>query len=77
MVVAVTRAVIAYGIFFAIILTVVGVTGVPRTIGLIQPILLFLLITFSRFVARFWLGGMYIEQLRQGRKPRDAAFSVG
>ena len=57
--------------------TLVGVAGVPRTIGLLQPVVLFLLVALSRFVARFWLGGMYIERLRQGSKPRALIYGAG
>ena len=76
-VLAVTKAVAVYGVIFASVFTLVGVTGVPRTIGLLQPVVLFLLVALSRFVARFWLGGMYIERLRQGSKPRALIYGAG
>jgi FlaA1/EpsC-like NDP-sugar epimerase len=75
--IAVLKAVAVYAIIFAVVFTLVGVEGVPRTIGLIQPILLFILIALSRFAARFWLGGMYIEQLQQGSKPRALIYGAG
>ena len=76
-VLAVTKAVAFYGVIFASVFTLVGVVGVPRTIGLLQPVVLFLLVALSRFVARFWLGGMYIERLRQGSKPRALIYGAG
>ena len=76
-VLAVTKAVALYGVIFASVFTLVGVNGVPRTIGLLQPVVLFLFVALSRFVARFWLGGMYIEQLRQGDKPRALIYGAG
>ena len=76
-VLAVTRAVAFYGVIFASVFALVGVAGVPRTIGLLQPVVLFLLVALSRFVARFWLGGMYIERLRQGTKPRALIYGAG
>ena len=76
-VLAVTKAVAFYGVIFASVFTLVGVAGVPRTIGLLQPVVLFLLVALSRFVARFWLGGMYIERLRQGSKPRALIYGAG
>jgi hypothetical protein len=36
-----------------------GVEGVSRTVGLIQPILLLMLVGASRAAARVWLGGLY------------------
>ena len=76
-VLAVTKAIAVYGVIFASVFTLVGVAGVPRTIGLLQPVVLFLLVALSRFVARFWLGGMYIERLRQGNKPRALIYGAG
>ncbi|MDB2528295.1 polysaccharide biosynthesis protein [Alphaproteobacteria bacterium] len=76
-VLAVTKAIAVYGTIFATVFTLVGVPGVPRTIGIIQPIILFLLVALSRFVARFWLGGMYIERLQQGSKPRALIYGAG
>jgi FlaA1/EpsC-like NDP-sugar epimerase len=76
-VLAVTKAIAVYGVIFASVFTLVGVSGVPRTIGLLQPVVLFLFIALSRSVARFWLGGMYMEQLRQGNKPRALIYGAG
>ncbi len=76
-VLAVSKAIAVYGVIFASVFTLVGVSGVPRTIGLLQPVVLFLLVALSRFVARFWLGGMYIERLRQGNKPRALIYGAG
>ena len=76
-VVAVTKAIAVYGFIFAAVFTIIGVAGVPRTIGIIQPIILFLLIALSRFAARFWLGGIYIEHLRHGNRPRALIYGAG
>jgi FlaA1/EpsC-like NDP-sugar epimerase len=56
--IVVARAVGIYGISFAALFTAWGVNGVPRTIGLIQPILLLIAIGGSRTLARYWLGGL-------------------
>lgn len=53
-----TRAFIIYaGIIFCIF-TVLGVDDVPRSIGVIQPIILFIGIGASRYFVRYWLGGI-------------------
>ena len=54
----VARAVGIYGLSFAALFTAWGVNGVPRTIGLIQPLLLLIAIGGSRTAARYWLGGL-------------------
>jgi FlaA1/EpsC-like NDP-sugar epimerase len=48
-----------YGTIYAAIFTIYGVEGVPRTIGIIQPILLLFGVGASRLFARYWLGGSY------------------
>jgi FlaA1/EpsC-like NDP-sugar epimerase len=51
-----TRVFIIYaGLFFSVF-TLYGVDGVPRSIGVIQPMLLFIGIGASRYFVRYWLG---------------------
>ncbi|EED65435.1 nucleoside-diphosphate sugar epimerase/dehydratase [Comamonas testosteroni] len=54
-VVATATSVLIYGIFFFAILLWMRWNGVPRSIGLIQPILFLLLAGGWRIVARYWL----------------------
>jgi FlaA1/EpsC-like NDP-sugar epimerase len=49
-------AILVYGAFFGLIVTGIGLPGVPRTIGLIQPILLLLGVGCSRAVVGYWFG---------------------
>ncbi|MDB2325088.1 polysaccharide biosynthesis protein [Alphaproteobacteria bacterium] len=74
---AVGKAVAVYGVIYATILIFYGLDGVPRTIGIIQPILLFILVMMSRFIASFWLGGLYREHLRQKRLPKALIYGAG
>ena len=66
------RATLIYGILYAVIFTFIGVQGVPRTVGLIQPIVVFLLVGFSRAIARVWLGGLYQLEMKKSSLPRRA-----
>ena len=50
------RVFIIYTCLFFAIFTIIGVEGVPRSIGIIQPILLFIGIGTSRYFIRVWLG---------------------
>ena len=75
--VAVGRAMLFYGLAFAAIFTLWGVEGVPRTVGLIQPILLLLLVGASRAAARVWLGGLYNQQLRKASLPQALIYGAG
>ena len=55
---SIARVFIIYtGLFFCAF-TLIGVDGVPRSIGIIQPILLFIAIGTSRYFVRYWLGGL-------------------
>lgn len=74
---AVARAVGIYGLLYASIFTAIGVTGVPRTVGIIQPILLLLLIGASRALARVWLGDQYQSILKQVSRPKVLIYGAG
>ena len=52
------RVFIIYTCLFFIVFTIIGVEGVPRSIGIIQPILLFIGIGTSRYFIRTWLGNI-------------------
>ncbi len=64
------RSIIIYGILYSAIITAFGVDGIPRTIGIIQPILLFIGIGSSRMLIRFWLGQIHLtsEQKKSLKK---------
>ena len=75
--VTVTRAMAVYGLLYASVITAVGIQGVPRTIGLIQPMLLLLTVGASRALARFWLGGLYQSQLKLAALPKVLIYGAG
>jgi len=74
---AVTKATAIYGLLYAAVFTSVGIQGVPRTIGLIQPMLLLLTVGASRALARFWLGGLYQSQLKLAALPKVLIYGAG
>ncbi|PLQ01553.1 polysaccharide biosynthesis protein [Cupriavidus pauculus] len=51
------KAVGLYGALFFSVLLLLKLDGVPRSMGLIQPMLFLLLVGASRALARFWLAG--------------------
>jgi FlaA1/EpsC-like NDP-sugar epimerase len=75
--VVVGRAMLLYGAAFAALFTFWGVEGVPRTVGLIQPILLLVFVGASRAAARVWLGGLYRQQLRKAFLPQALIYGAG
>ena len=50
------RIFVAYTASFFVLFTFFGLEGVPRSIGVIQPLLLFIAIGATRFLLRYWLG---------------------
>lgn len=73
----VARAVGIYGLLYAAIFTAISLSGVPRTVGLIQPILLLLMIGASRVIVRLWLGGHYENILRHAARPKVLIYGAG
>jgi FlaA1/EpsC-like NDP-sugar epimerase len=76
-VVAVVRASGIYGVLYSVIFTFVGITGVPRTVGIIQPILLLLFVAQSRVLVRLWLGDRYQRILRREGRTKVLIYGAG
>lgn len=47
------RAFLVYSIPTVVLFSIIGLAGVPRTIGIIQPIIFFIMVGFSRVTARY------------------------
>jgi len=73
----VARAVGIYGVLYASIFTAIGITEVPRTVGIIQPILLLLFVGASRAFARVWLGDRYRSILKEAARPKALIYGAG
>ncbi len=74
---AVARAIVVYGLIYASLFTVIGITEVPRTIGIIQPILLLLFVGASRAFARVWLGDRYQTILKRAKRTKVLIYGAG
>jgi FlaA1/EpsC-like NDP-sugar epimerase len=74
---AVARAVSIYGLLFASLFTAIGIAGVPRTVGIIQPILLLLLVGASRAMARAWLGDQYLNIIKRASRQKVLIYGAG
>ena len=75
--VTVTKAVCIYGLAYAILFSVIGLGGVPRTVGLLQPLLLLLAVGLSRALANVWLGGDYLSILKTSNLPKVLIYGAG
>lgn len=75
--VTVAKAMLIYAVLYASVVMTFGLPGVPRTIGLIQPLLLLLAVGSSRLFARYWLGGLYQRQIKLASLPKALIYGVG
>ncbi|PUE56801.1 polysaccharide biosynthesis protein [Limnohabitans sp. Rim8] len=75
--ITVVKASVVYAVMYGLVFTVFGVEGVPRTIGIIQPMLLVVFVVASRAAARYWLGGFYRNELKLAMRPKVLIYGAG
>lgn len=75
--VTVAQATAIYTFAYAAIFFAVGITGIPRTTGIIQPLLLFIAVGGSRAVIRYLLGEGHNRLLAQGRRRPVMIYGAG
>jgi FlaA1/EpsC-like NDP-sugar epimerase len=66
-----------YALIYIVVITVIGLPGVPRSIGIIQPMLLLFAVGLSRAFARLWLGGMYQAHWQRLTLPKALIYGAG
>lgn len=71
--VGIARACFVYGLLYAAVFLLLGVSGVPRTVGLIQPLIYFCLLAVNRMSLRSMLGRIG----SQGGCPRVLIYGAG
>ena len=75
--ITVVKASVVYAVMYGVVFAVLGVEGVPRTIGIIQPMLLVVFVVASRAAARYWLGGFYRNELKLAMLPKVLIYGSG
>jgi len=73
----VIKCVLIYGAVYMVIFTVISVPAIPRTVGILQPMLLLLAVGLSRFVARYFLYDAYSEILGEAAPIRTLVYGAG
>lgn len=73
----VAKAVTIYGLIYAVIFTAISVPGVPRSIGVLQPLLLLVAISVSRLTTRYFFGAAYQRHLRRSRARNVFIYGAG
>ena len=71
------KAIAFYAVIYGFVFTVIGIPGVPRTVGILQPLLLLLGVALSRTFVRYWLGGIYQGILGKDGLPKVLIYGAG
>ena len=73
----VIKAVASYGVLYALVMYWLALPGVPRTLGLLQPLLLLLAMAGSRATARYLLSGLFLNQHQRNSRPKVLIYGAG
>jgi len=73
----VSKSIIIYGFLFSSFITLISFKNVPRTIGIIQPLLLFFTVGGSRALIRYWIGNLYRVRIKKSNLPKAAIYGAG
>jgi FlaA1/EpsC-like NDP-sugar epimerase len=74
---ALVKSCTAFGVLYLLLFTFVGIPGVPRSVGVNVPLMLFVTTGASRLFVRYWLGGMYLRVLDAGTLPQVVIYGAG
>ena len=72
-----TGAMLLYAVLFSGVFAFYGIKGVPRKVGLIQPLVLFIFIGSSRILARVWLGRLTVDSSKKSKVKRVLIYGAG
>ncbi len=70
-------AITVFFIPYSALFTFYGLPQVPRTIGMIAPVMIFILIGGSRAFARLWLSDLYLSVLSKEQTPSILIYGAG
>ena len=73
----VSKSIFIYGFVFSLLITIISFKDVPRTIGIIQPLLLFFAVGGSRALVRFWIGDLYKKRLNKPTLKNAVIYGAG
>jgi len=76
-IVTISFAIFTYGLLFFSIISIYGISGIPRSIGIIQPLVLFFAITLSRLGVRFLLSEIYQSKETFTSLPNALVYGAG
>ncbi len=75
--ISISISIIVYGLLYFSVIAIYGFDGVPRSIGLIQPMLLFFAIAISRLSARYLLDEIHKNKSTNSLIPKVLVYGAG
>jgi FlaA1/EpsC-like NDP-sugar epimerase len=73
----VSIALLAYGFLYFSVFAVYGIKGIPRSIGIIQPMLLFFVIIISRLFIKYLFGSNYVFKNKDHFSKKILVYGAG
>tara|TARA_Y100001968_G_scaffold316258_1_gene343861 strand:+ start:10117 stop:12066 length:1950 start_codon:yes stop_codon:yes gene_type:complete len=73
----VSKSVLIYGFLFSILITLISFQDIPRTVGIIQPLLMFFAVSASRAYVSYWLGDIYKTRIKSSNYPNAIIYGAG
>ena len=73
----VSKSIFIYALLFSFLITFISFKDIPRTIGFIQPILLFFAVGCSRAFVGYWIGDLYKNRIRESKLPKAIIYGAG
>jgi FlaA1/EpsC-like NDP-sugar epimerase len=74
---SVSIALLIYGLLYFLVFGVYGVVGIPRSIGILQPMLLFFAVVSSRLFVKYLLGGNYLFKDKSQSLKKTLVYGAG
>jgi FlaA1/EpsC-like NDP-sugar epimerase len=74
---SVSIALLVYGLLYFLVFGVYGVAGIPRSIGILQPMLLFFAVVTSRLFVKYLLGGNYLFKEKSQFLKKTLVYGAG
>lgn len=73
----ITKATIVYALLYSIVFVAISVQNIPRSIGLTQPMIMFLLIAASRWLVKTWLSQYFSVKVNEKVKKEVIIYGAG
>lgn len=74
---ALVKACVPFGMAYFSLFTIFQVDGVPRSVGVTVPLLMFVSVGCSRMLIRYSLGGLYLDRISARGLPQVAIYGAG